>query len=144
MLRAALFALAISVSGCSSQAPPAAASTPTPAPPAALFAQEGTADVDLAGPFTTTGNWWLAWAYDCSAVTTTHDWLIIAVYRQSDADASTAALFDTITPAPGGARKGTVSGEESESHSTTAGPPTGIFFLKIKSDCSWHVAATAA
>jgi hypothetical protein len=138
-------ALLATVVGCSSSTTPAAVNSPSSSPtPSALFTQAGTGDVDLAGPFTTTGNWWLAWAYDCSAVKDGHNWLIVAVYRQSDADASTAALFDTITPAPGGGDAGTVSGEARESHDTTAGPPAGKFFLKVSTECSWHIVVKAA
>lgn len=91
----------------------------------------------MSGPFSTAGDWEIDWAFDCSKVTTGHDWLIIGVYRQSEADPATASLFDTITPPPG--PRG--SGVKFENRPTSVGPPKGIFYLKVSSDCGWHILA---
>jgi hypothetical protein len=85
------------VASCSSS--PSSAAKPSSSPsPASLLVKAGTGNYD-SGPFSTTGNWEIHWSYDCSAITTGHDWLIVAVYRQSEADPTTASLFDSITPA---------------------------------------------
>jgi len=111
-------------------ASPAAVSSPTPK---TLLAESRTGDY-MSGPFSTTGNWELRWSYDCSKVTTGSTYLIVAVYRQSDSDPKTAALFDAITPSPR-----VVSGVNLEARDTTAGPPKGTFYLKVSSGCPWHI-----
>jgi len=92
----------------------------------------------MAGPFTTKAAWELDWSYDCTKVTDGHDWLILAVYRQSDADPTIASLFDNITPEPM-ASPGFAAGVSQESQATSVAGPKGTFYLKITTECAWHV-----
>ncbi len=82
----------------------------------------------MSGPFTAEGPWTIAWSYDCSKITSGHDWLIVGIYR--DAGGGTANLFDTITPPPGDALKG-----------STPETQGGTFYLKVTSECAWHMTA---
>ena len=131
----ALVAMA-AVAGCGAPAASKTAGTSpsaTPAP-AILYAIGGAGNYD-SGPFSTPGDWEILWTYDCAAVTDGHDWLIVAIYRQTTP--GTATLFDEIHPGPA-----ETSGVTLENHAdSVAGPTKGTFYLKVVSECVWHLQA---
>ena len=116
---------------CSSSSP-ASVSSPvsSPSPTAnTLIELDQTGDY-MSGPFTATAEWGIAWSYDCTKITTDHNWLIVAIYR--DAGSGTAPFFDTLTPPP--AASGTANGSKPETEA-------GTFYIKFVSECAWHITA---
>jgi hypothetical protein len=89
------------------------------------------------GPISIDKPWRVDWSYDCTG-TTEKQWLIVALYR--DAGNGSAPLYDTLTGAIGPSGSGVML----ENKTTADGPPTGQFYIKVRSVCSWHLNAKPA
>lgn len=130
-----LASIVLLVAGCAGSASPVTSKAPSASvrpTVSTLLRQNGAGDYMTERPFHATGDFEIDWSYDCSAVTTGHDWLILTVYRQTVP--GTATLFDTITPGPAD-----TSGVTLENQATTAGPTNGDFYLKVVSECAWNL-----
>ena|SRR2546422_7106503 len=132
-----VIATALVVTACGGSNAASSSSPASPSPTQIVYLdQSDKGDRDF-GPILIDKPWRLDWSFDCTG-TTENQFLIVAIYR--DKGTGTAALYDELLGAVGPSGSGTML----ENKTTADGPPTGQFYIKVRSACSWQLNARPA